>query len=115
MHKGKVSTLVLCLAFAVLATGGQAVASGRAAACSMRATKDTPALENPRAVLKAGQTFGPATQLRVNRSDGSLSLCAHGDYCYPAENLRFTSPCRVAGKPMATPTPDADEWLYTLR
>lgn len=60
-------------------------------------------------MLKAGQLYGPVTQVRVAKKDGSATYCAHGDYCFPAAALELVGPCRIH----STPEDDEDAWRYS--
>lgn len=102
--------LFLCL----LAGVAQARPTVPRAACMMTALAPTHAVENPQATLARGATWGPATQMRIARADGRVSYCAHGDYCYPAERLRFTTPCTPDATPMPATAGDSER-LYGLR
>src|SRR4051812_45958691 len=63
--------------------------------CMVRVVKATGATEDPSSVMKPGEIFGPITALRVDKSNGRISYCAHGSYRYPSTNLDFVSPCRI--------------------
>src|SRR4051794_9834070 len=59
----------------------------------------TPSVENPAASLSPGEHWGPVTQVRVNKRNGAMSYCAHGDYCYSASGLEL-SMCIVLSPPV---------------
>jgi hypothetical protein len=106
----KFLALTLCLAVPITAMG-QPVRQH----CMAVFRADTSAMENPAAVMKAGQGWGPITQVRVTKSNGQMSYCAHGDYCYPAIGVVIVSACVISDKPIPPIGHIIDaEWLYEL-
>ncbi|MBS0521452.1 MAG: hypothetical protein JSR90_22330 [Proteobacteria bacterium] len=83
--------------------------------CMARVVRPTAAVEDPSSVLRAGEVFGPITQVQVDRRNGKISYCAHGDYCYPSTNLEFMSPCRIDSVAQPAITPGDTEWIYAPR
>jgi len=83
--------------------------------CIVRAVSPTGAIEIPESVMAAGSLFGPITQIRVERSTGRISFCAHGSYCYPSTNLEFVTPCKIDSRPQPSIDKDGTEWLYSPR
>jgi len=80
-----------------------AAAGAPRAACMMIVVTPVRAIENRQATMPKGASWGPATQMRTALADGRVSYCAHGDYCFLADHLRFVTPCT----PDATPEPAA--------
>lgn len=107
LFAGCAATIALCAA--------PAQATSRTPDCMMRTTATVHAVESATATMKPGVTWGPATQMQIDRKSGMVSLCAHGDYCYPASQLRFVTPCSIATGPITPVMPDDSVWLYGLR
>lgn len=106
-----VLAIVSGLAFAASAQGSPTASR---AACMMTVLSPTPAVENAHAVIPKGTLWGPATQMRIGSADGHVTYCAHGDYCYPADHLRFVTPCTPNATPQRANAGDTER-LYGLR
>lgn len=74
----------------------------------------TPATENPNAVLRQGERWGPVTQVRINKQTGAMSYCARGDYCYKSNNIEVVS-CMFNSLPIFNSLIDDGEWVYEVR
>jgi len=100
------SVLAMCL---ISFVSDQSFAQQRPQRCMTRVIEPTGAIQNPESVMRAGETFGPITQARVDRKTGRLSYCAKGSYCYPSGNLEFMTSCRIPSFPR-----DKDDEEFTL-
>lgn len=60
---------------------------------------------------KAGEQWGPVTQVEVDKKTGEAFYCAHGDYCYPASR-EWVSNCVIAHMPDDN---DPDTQFYSAR
>jgi hypothetical protein len=100
---------MIALAGVAVAVSATEAAAARLQRCMVKVVKASPAIENPASVLKAGQLYGPITQVRIVKKDGAVSYCAHGDYCVPAAALELVSPCLIH----AGLEDGEDEWTYS--
>lgn len=92
----------------LLTSAAQASSSSSRPACMITVVAPTHATENSKATMAKGTSWGPATQMRTDLADGRVSYCAHGDCCYPADHLRFVTPCTPDASPVAAVGRDAD-------
>ena len=64
--------------------------------CMARVLADVPALEAAEQVKsKQSGTFGPITQIKVEKSSGKMFYCAANTYCYGSNAFQITTPCRL--------------------
>lgn len=64
--------------------------------CMARVLADVPALEAPEEVKsRRSGTFGPITEIKVDKSSGKMFYCSGTSYCYDSNAFRITTPCRL--------------------
>ena len=64
--------------------------------CMARALADVPAMEAPEQVRsKSNGSFGPVTQIKVNKKSGKMYYCSQNMYCYDSNAFEITTPCRI--------------------
>lgn len=86
------SRLAALLCGAALAGSGPARADDH---CMARILADVPALEAPEQVKsKSSGTFGPLSEIKVNKRSGRMYYCAVNTYCYDSNAFQLTTPCR---------------------
>lgn len=86
------SRLAALLCGAALAGPGAARADDH---CMARILADVPALEAPEQVKsKSSGTFGPLSEIKVNKRTGRMYYCAVNTYCYDSNAFQLTTPCR---------------------
>ncbi len=79
--------------FAALVTAPQARAEPH---CMAHALADVPAMEAPEEVRsKNDSSFGPITQIKINKNTGRMYYCAQNTYCYDSNAFKIISPCRI--------------------
>jgi len=85
----------IALAFiaALYGTSGSGVMAAQTG-CLARVTADVHAIEAPDAVMHKGP-WTQITQVRISKTDGSISYCAHGDYCFPSGSIEIYTPCKI--------------------
>ncbi len=83
---------------ATLLCGAALAGSGAARAddhCMARILADVPALEAPEQVKSKGSgTFGPLSEIKVDKRSGRMYYCAVNTYCYDSNAFELTTPCR---------------------
>ena len=79
--------------------------------CIARVISRTTAVQSPETVLERGEEWGPLTQVRVDQKHGTVSYCAHGDYCYDSYAIQVFN-CKIDANPS---TVDEDEAIYDVR
>ena len=57
----------------LLTSAAQAGTGASPAGCMMTVLAPVAAVENPRAVMSKGMSWGPATQMRIRRADGHVT------------------------------------------
>lgn len=63
--------------------------------CMARILADVPALEAPEQVKSKGSgTFGPLSEIKVDKRSGRMYYCAVNTYCYDSNAFQLTTPCR---------------------
>ena len=80
--------------------------------CDAMAIMDTHAEENHASVLKKGEIDHAITQYRVNKKTKNAVFCSHGEYCYPAKNLKLIN-CNV-GERYADENQSYEDVFYTV-
>ncbi len=64
--------------------------------CMARILADVPAEEAPEQMKsKNSGTFGPITQIKVNKTTGKMVYCTKTSYCYGSNAFELTTPCRL--------------------
>ena len=64
--------------------------------CMARALADVPAMEAPEQVRsKSNGSFGPVSQIKVNKNTGRMYFCSANTYCYDSNAFELTTPCRI--------------------
>ncbi len=64
--------------------------------CMARALADVSAMEAPEEVRsKMNGSFGPITQIKINKNTGRMYYCAQNTYCYDSNAFAITTPCRI--------------------
>ena len=64
--------------------------------CMARALADVPAMEAPEEIRsKKNGSFGPITQIKINKKTGRMYYCAQNTYCYDSNAFTLTTPCRI--------------------
>lgn len=64
--------------------------------CMARALADVPAKEAPEELRsKRNGSFGPVTQIKVDRKSGRMYFCGRNTYCYDSNAFELNTPCRV--------------------
>ncbi len=88
--KHLISIMVMC---AALLGAPQARAEQH---CMARALADVSAMEAPEEIRsKKNGSFGPVTQIKVNKKTGRMYYCSQNTYCYDSNAFELTTPCRV--------------------
>ncbi len=82
----------------MMLAAGASLAPGAARAepnCMARILSDVPALEAPEQVKsKNSGTFGPLTEIKVDKRSGKMFYCSATSYCYDSNAFQLTTPCR---------------------
>ncbi len=64
--------------------------------CMARALADVPAMEAPEEIRsKKNGSFGPVTQIKVNKKTGRMYYCSQNTYCYDSNAFELNTPCRI--------------------
>jgi len=91
-------TTIPCIAMsaAVLMAVVCSTAAVAAPNCMARILADVPAEEAPEQMKsKTSGTFGPITQIKVNKTSGKMVYCTKTSYCYGSNAFEITTPCRL--------------------
>lgn len=63
--------------------------------CMARILSDVPALEAPEQVKsKQSGSFGPLTEIKVEKRSGKMFYCATNTHCYGSNAFQIVTPCR---------------------
>ena len=87
-----------CIVMGMIAFVAVASPTGAKAApnCMARVLADVPAEEAPEQVKsKQSGTFGPVTQIKVEKKTGKMTYCAKTSYCYGSNSFEIATPCRL--------------------
>ncbi len=85
--------IVRTAALAMIASPTTATAAPN---CMARILADVPAEEAPEQMKsKNSGTFGPITQIKVNKTSGKMVYCTKTSYCYGSNAFEITTPCRL--------------------
>ncbi|MGI3902268.1 MAG: hypothetical protein ACRYGP_29985 [Janthinobacterium lividum] len=64
--------------------------------CLARALADVAAMEAPEEIRsKSNSSFGPVTQIKINKKTGRMYYCAQNTYCYDSNAFQLITPCRI--------------------
>ncbi len=64
--------------------------------CMARALADVAAMEAPEEVRsKKNGSFGPVTQIKIDKKSGRMYYCAKNTYCYDSNAFELVTPCRI--------------------
>jgi len=86
----------IAMSAAILMAVVSSTAAVAAPNCMARILADVPAEEAPEQMKsKTSGTFGPITQIKVNKTSGKMVYCTKTSYCYGSNAFEITTPCRL--------------------